>query len=75
MNIERIREYAKESGLPGKRIEDLMKLLHPDENGELDTREAMDAMAAVNYAVRARETTRAAVEAVRADRARREKQR
>lgn len=62
MNIERIRNYAKDSGLPEKRIEELMKLLHPDENGELDTAEAMDAMQAVAEIVRARECTKMLLE-------------
>lgn len=69
MNIERIRNYAKESGLSEKRIAELVKLLHPTENGELDTAEAMCAMVTVAEIARARECTRKLVESVRAHRA------
>lgn len=68
MNIEEIREYAKENGLSEKRIEALINELHPDEKGELNTMEAMEAMAAINFALRTKENVRTIVEAVRADR-------
>lgn len=68
MNIEEIRKYAKENGLSEKRIEALINELHPDEKGELNTMEAMEAMAAINFALRTKENVRTIVEAVRADR-------
>lgn len=68
MNIEEIREYAKESGLPEKRIAEFVALLHPDENGKLDTAEAIRAMVTITEAVRARECTRKLVELGRAHR-------
>lgn len=68
MNIERIKEYAKESGLSEKRIRELVNLLHPNENGELDIMEAMEATAAVAEVVRARELTKRLVESVQTSR-------
>lgn len=68
MNIEEIREYAKESGIPEKRIEVLINELHPDEKGDLSIMEAMEAVAAINFALRTKENVRTIVEAVRADR-------
>lgn len=68
MTIEEIRNYAKESGLPEKRIEELVKLLHPDENGKLDTTETMDAMLAIAEIARARECTKKLVELGRTQR-------
>ena len=71
MNIKRIREFAKESGLPEKRTEELVNSLHPDENGELDIAEAMDAMLVVAEIARARECTKVLLEEGKKIRARR----
>lgn len=68
MNIEKVCAYARENGLPEKRIEELKGYLHPDENGELDTMEAMEAMRAISESARAREMTRSLLEAGRAAR-------
>ena len=66
MTIEEIRNYAKEMGIPEKRIEVLVAELHPDKNGELSTAEALDARIAIDYVARLRNDTRVIVERVRA---------
>ena len=68
MTINEIREYAKERGLPEKRTELLISELHPDNNGKLDTIEAMQAVNTINYIVATRENTRTLLEAVKRDR-------
>jgi hypothetical protein len=68
MNIKDIQDYAKEIGLPEKRITEFVALLHPDENGKLDTAEAIRVKVILAEAAQAREFTRKLVESGRAHR-------
>jgi hypothetical protein len=66
MTIEEVRSYAKERGIPEKRVEVLVAELHPDENGKLSTEESIEAVAAIDYVSRLREDTLRMIEEVRA---------
>ncbi len=66
MTVEEVRRYAKERGIPEKRVEVLVAELHPDEKGKLSTAESMEARAAIEYVCRLREDTRRILEAGRA---------
>lgn len=73
MTIEEVRSYAKERGIPEKRVEVLVAELHPDENGKLSTEESIEAVAAIDYVSRLREDTLRMIEEVRAIRKQRGK--
>ena len=68
MTIEDIRKYAKEKGIPEKRVEVLIAELHPDENGNLNPVEALQAFNTIDYSVAVRENTRDILNAVRESR-------
>ena len=66
MTIEEVRDYAKERGIPEKRIAELEAELHPDENGKLSPVESLQACNTINYIAETRETVRGVLEATRA---------
>jgi hypothetical protein len=68
MTIEEIRSYAKESGFSENKIAELIAELHPDENGKLSLQESIQATATIDYVVELRKSTKAMLEAVRAER-------
>lgn len=68
MTIDEIRNHAKESGLPDKRIDALVAELHPDESGKLSIEESAQALVTVNYIADTKENVRAVLEATRASR-------
>ena len=68
MTIEEIRKYAKESGLPPKRIDALVAELHPNEKGELSLEESAQAYATVNYIAETKENISAVLEETKATR-------
>ena len=68
MTLDEIRTHAKENGLPQKRIDELIALLHPDETGKLSLEESLQAVATINYISDVREGTKAMLEAVKATR-------
>lgn len=66
MTIEEVRDYAKERGIPEKRIAELEAELHPDENGKLSLVESLQACNAINYIADLRASTKAMLEAGKA---------
>ena len=62
MTVEELCAYAKEQGLPQKKIDMLLAELHPNENGELSPQESLEATMTVNYIVDLRENTRMLLE-------------
>ena len=66
MTIKEVRDYAKERGIPEKRIAELESELHPDESGKLSPIESLMACNTINCIAEARENVRGALEAVRA---------
>lgn len=63
MTIEEVRDYAKERGIPEKRIQALITELHPDENGKLSPVESLQACNTINYIADLRASTKAMLEA------------
>lgn len=68
MNIEKIKEYAREKGIPEKRIPLLINELHPDPDGKVSLEEYTEAVAAVNFVVHTKEYAQYFTDAVRASR-------
>ena len=68
MTVDDIRAHAKENGLPQKRIDELIALLHPDETGKLSLEESLQAVATINYIADVRASTKTMLEAVKATR-------
>lgn len=66
MTIEEVRDYAKERGIPEKRIPALIAELHPDESGKLSPIESLQACNTINYIAETRENVRGVLEATRA---------